>query len=89
MNEYSKVMVPTVSSPSLNIEEKRSESLTGNVRANYHTTFNSVHTIDAFLGFEGNKSSSNMLSGYRGNFPSGLETATHRQTTAPGLKLPV
>lgn len=72
MNEYSKVMVPTVSSPSLNIEEKRSESLTGNVRANYHNTFNSVHTIDAFLGFEGNKSSSNMLSGYRGNFPSGM-----------------
>lgn len=71
-NEYSKVMVPTVSSPSLTVEEKRAESFTGNVRANYHNTFNELHTIDAFLGFEGNKSNSNMLSGYRGNFPSGM-----------------
>lgn len=71
-NEYSKVMVPTVSSPSLTVEEKRAESVTGNVRANYHNTFNKVHTIDAFLGFEENKSKDNMLKGYRGNFPSGM-----------------
>ena len=70
-NEYTKVMVPTVSSPSLNIEEKRTESLTGNIRINYHNTFNEVHTIDGFLGFEGNKSNASMLSAYRGNFPSG------------------
>lgn len=71
-NEYSKIMVPTVSSPSLTVEEKRAESITGNVRANYHNTFNKVHTIDAFFGFEENKSKDNMLKGYRGNFPSGM-----------------
>lgn len=71
-DEYSKVMVPTVSSPSLSVEEKRSESITGNVRVNYHNTFDEIHTIDAFLGFEENKSKNNMLSGYRGNFPSGM-----------------
>lgn len=71
-DEYSKVMVPTVSSPSLSVEEKRSESITGNVRANYHNTFNEIHTIDAFIGFEENKSKNNMLKGYRGNFPSGM-----------------
>lgn len=71
-NEYSKVMVPTVSSPSLTVEEKRTESLTGNVRVNYRNTFKDVHTIDAFLGFEENQSNSNMLKGYRGNFPSGV-----------------
>lgn len=70
-NEYTKVMVPTVSSPSLSVEEKRTESLTGNIRINYHNTFNEVHTIDGFLGFEGNKSNASMLSAYRGNFPSG------------------
>lgn len=70
-NGYTKVMVPTVSSPSLSVEEKRTESLTGNVRINYHNTFNEVHTIDGFLGFEGNKSNASMLSAYRGNFPSG------------------
>ena len=70
-DEYTKVMVPTVSSPSLSVEEKRTESLTGNIRINYHNTFNEVHTIDGFLGFEGNKSNASMLSAYRGNFPSG------------------
>ena len=70
-NGYTKVMVPTVSSPSLSVEEKRTESLTGNIRINYHNTFNEVHTIDGFLGFEGNKSNASMLSAYRGNFPSG------------------
>ena len=70
-DEYTKVIVPKFSSPSLNVEEKRTESLTGNLRVNYHNTFNDLHTIDAFLGFEGNKSNVSMLNGYRGNFPSG------------------
>lgn len=71
-NEYTKVMVPTVSSPSLNVEEKRSESTTGNIRANYQNTFLDVHSINAFVGFEINEVKNSMLSGYRGNFPSGI-----------------
>lgn len=70
--EYSKIIVPTISSPSLTVEEKRTENLTGNVRANYHNTFNEVHTIDAFFGFEESKAKSSMLKGYRGNFASGV-----------------
>ncbi|CAK7013290.1 MAG: TonB-dependent receptor P3 [Parabacteroides sp.] len=68
---YSKVIVPTVTSPSLTVEEKRTESITGNVRINYRNTFAELHTLDGFLGFEENKFNSNMLNGYRGNFPSG------------------
>ena len=64
--------MPTISSPSLTVEEKRTENLTGNVRANYHNTFNEVHTIDAFFGFEESKAKSSMLKGYRGNFASGV-----------------
>lgn len=58
--EYSKIIVPTISSPSLTVEEKRTENLTGNVRANYHNTFNEVHTIVQFFGFEESKAKSSM-----------------------------
>lgn len=69
--EYTKIVVPTITSPTLSMEEKRTESLTGNVRLNYTRTFLDVHTIEAFVGYEENGSNFSNLEGYRGNFASG------------------
>lgn len=72
INEYTRVIVPTITSPNLTLQENRTESITANARLNYSQTFNELHTIDAFLGYETNSASTNGLSGYRGNFASGI-----------------
>ena len=69
-NTYEKYK-SSISAPSLFIEEKRTENITGNVRINYLNTFADVHTIDAFIGFEQNESKYSVLSGKRTNFPTG------------------
>lgn len=61
----------SIGAPSLFVEEKRNESITGNVRVNYLHTFADVHTIDAFAGFEQNEMKSSVLSGSRSNYPTG------------------
>lgn len=68
---YSKYKA-SVDAPSLYIEEKRNENITGNVRMNYLNTFADAHTIDAFVGFEQNTYNESILKGRRTNFPTSV-----------------
>lgn len=68
-NTYEKIM-GHITAPQLEIEEKRTEYINGNVRINYLNTFNEVHTIDGFVGFEQNESKFTSLKGKRTNFPT-------------------
>ncbi|WP_029901925.1 TonB-dependent receptor [Prevotella sp. 10(H)] len=61
----------SIDAPQLYIEEKRTEIMTGNVRINYLNTFNNVHTVDAFVGFEQSEARNTYLQGRRSNFPTG------------------
>lgn len=69
--KYNKMQSNNVAAPSLNINYPNGYALTSNIKLSYIKTFSQIHTIDAFIGFEQNRTQAYSISAGRTNYASG------------------